>query len=163
MDYRVELAKRFMFNQFTPALHDLLQSADPHKYRQWGGNMCRQSAIFGAKILEEILPEYEWEVWDGMFSDQFRGEFVKYNHAWIYGKNKEKGKGLLVDLSRRHHERLFIETTQNKYPKNTPDYRHMKLISKEKLDYNHMIEREQEYYTGWYGTKVLSHLIKKLT
>jgi hypothetical protein len=156
-------AKDFMFGLFVPAIHKVLSTANPAAYRQWGGNTCRQSAIFGAKFLETLLPEYDWEVWDGNFSDRLEGRgFVKYNHAWNFGRNNETGRGLLVDLSRVDRERLFLPVKANKYPKNHPEYKNMKLINKVKLPHDWHIENEDEYYTMVRGTEVLNRIQKEI-
>lgn len=154
-------AKALMENLFIPALHDTLSKAAPEKYQQWGGNACRQTAIFGANLLKDLLPEYDWVVWDGNFSDMLKGKRVKYNHAWIYGIHKTEKKGLLVDLSRNHHERLFLPTKSNKYPKDNPTYKNMKLINKTKLDYQKEM-LDIEYYTSKRGTEVFDQILMKI-
>lgn len=152
------MAKNLMENLFVPTLHDILQKANPQAYKQWGGNACRQTAIFGAVILRELLPDYTWTVWDGDFSDIVRDQKVKYNHAWIHGVNKKERKGLLVDLSRLHHERLFIPVIENKYPKKHPSYEHMRLIRKEQMNIEERLN-EIEYYTEKPSNELLNILL----
>jgi hypothetical protein len=153
-----KVAKLFMENRFTPTLHNLLSTANPEAYKKWGGNACRQTAIMGVHFLKEFLPSYEWTAWDGDFSDIVGGIPRKYNHAWIHGIDKKNKRGLLVDLSRVDRERLFIPVKENKYPRNHPEYKNMKLIRKEKID----IEKnmlDQEYYTMLRGHDLLEKLI----
>lgn len=162
LNTKEQQVKIFMFNRVVPAIHKVLKDGNPNLYQQWGGNTCRQSAVFGVKFLEELLPEYDWTVWDGDFGDKIRGQHTKYNHAWIYGIHKETKKGLLVDLSRVDRERLFLPTTSNKYPKDHPEYKEMRLIQKTKLDYNQMIEDDIEYYTQLPSTEVLNNIINEV-
>lgn len=158
---RETIAKDFMFNSFIPALHDLVSEYNPHKYQEWNGNTCRQTAVFGTYFLNKLLPEYEWTAWDGDFSDIYRGHRVKYNHSWIHGLNKEDGRGLLVDLSRVDRERLFLPVKENKYPKNHLEYQNMKLIKKEKMDIEERMQ-EYEYYTSLQGDDFIRELVDRM-
>jgi hypothetical protein len=151
--------KAFMYNVFVPSLHNILKDANPQAYKQWGGNACRQTAIFGHHFLSGLLPDYEWTVWDGDFSDKLRGQRVQYNHAWNYGVDKKNNKALLVDLSRVNKERLFIPVKANKYPKNHEEYKDMKLIRKEKMDVAKRMT-EPEYYTMLDSVVLLNKLDK---
>ncbi|WNW25099.1 hypothetical protein RS399_04070 [Bacillus inaquosorum] len=155
------LTKNLMENLFVPTLHNILQKANPQAYKKWGGNACRQTAIFGAAILRHLLPEYTWTVWDGDFSDIVNGKKVKYNHAWIHGVNKKERKGLLIDLSRLYHERLFLPVTKNKYPKKHPSYQHMRLIRKKPMDIEECLN-DIEYYTGKSGHELLSIILTEM-
>lgn len=153
--------KAIMENVFVPVLHEIVSTANPVAYQRWNGNACRQTAIFGTKMLQSFLPEYQWTAWDGDFTDIVQGEKVKYNHAWIHGVNKAEGKGLLVDLSRNYHERLFIPVTSNKYPRNHPSYKHMKLIKKVKMDVEQKMT-QAEFYTNKPSDQVLSDIYLKM-
>ncbi|MCP8973128.1 hypothetical protein NMK43_08470 [Bacillus licheniformis] len=161
LNQKERMTKNLMENLFVPVLHNILQRANPQAYKQWGGNACRQTAIFGAVILRELLPEYTWTVWDGYFSDIVNGQKVKYDHAWIHGVNKKEHKGLLVDLSRIHHERLFLLVKKNKYPKKHPSYENMRLISKEKINIEESLN-ELEYYTEKPGYELLSIILTEM-
>lgn len=68
-----EAVKYYMENKFVPALHKLVSSSAPAKYEQWGGNACRQTALFGKVYLDNLLPAYTWTVWDGIFDDVIAG------------------------------------------------------------------------------------------
>lgn len=156
------LTKVFMENRFVPTLHNILSNANPEEYKRWGGNACRQTAIMGVHFLREFLPSYEWTAYDGDFSDIVQGVPRQYNHAWIHGIDKKNKRGLLVDLSRVDRERLFIPVKENKYPKNHPAYKHMKLIRKEKIDIEKQMQ-DHEYYTMLPGKELLDKLIIEST
>lgn len=140
-------AKNYMEQKFLPALHKLVSEANPSEYKKWGGNACRQTAIFGYLYMQQLLPNYQWSAWDGIFDDVVYDKPVKYNHAWLYGVDKESGRRLLVDMARLHHERLFIKVTGNRYPKDHPSYLNMVEVSREKIDVAENLATI-EYYTG---------------
>jgi hypothetical protein len=150
----IESVKDKMYSRFIPLLHYLLKAANPLLYYQWQGNCCRQTAIIGCYILDKLLPDYEWEAWDGEFDDIVYNKQVHYNHAWIYGKNKAGGKDLFVDLARQHHERIFKEVDDNKYPNDIPDYENMVETKREKLNWESFLINENEYYTGLLGIQL---------
>lgn len=157
---REKYVKQFMENDFVTALHDTFKNANPVEYQRWGGNACRQTAIFGVKFLEKLLPTYKWEAWDGDFDDVVNGKPVKYNHAWIYGIEESTGKKLLVDLSRIFHERLFLFVEHNEYPKGHPSYINMKELKRVKMDIKDCM-KDHEYYTSERSVKVLELLKTK--
>jgi hypothetical protein len=154
-----QFAKVYMEEKFVPALHKLLSEANPSEYKKWGGNACRQTAIFGTILLQTLLPEYDWSAWDGIFDDIVYDKPVRYNHAWILGKHKEGGQRLLVDLSRLHHERLFMFVDANRYPKDHPSYEHMKEVSREKINVIESL-KDIEYYTKLHAPEFLVKLNK---
>jgi len=149
---RLDLVKKQMYECFIPLLHQILRYTNPELYDKWQGNCCRQTAIFGAFILNKLLPDYEWEVWDGEFDDIVYGVSRHYNHAWIYGRPSpyRGGRGLFVDLSRQHHERLFEQTDKNEYPADNSSYMYMKETSREQLPWKDLIDDPdvREYYTN---------------
>lgn len=158
LNERELIAKEYMFEVFTPSIHELIKSKNEKEYEKWGGNCCRQSAIFGAVVLNEILPEYAWTVWDGNMDDIVGGKPVNYNHAWILGKHE--GRRLLVDLSRQYRERLFIEVKVNGYPKDHPEYVNMVIKSREQLDWKKAFDEEIEFYTQLSGEEFYKALIQ---
>lgn len=145
---REKAVKDIMFDIFIPALHKVITDRNPEEYKRWHGNCCKQTAIFGAYILKILLPDYEWTTWDGVFSDKHKGEDVRYNHAWILGKEPSTNRRLLIDLARTTKERLFREVSGNRFPKDHPEYKDMVEESRERLDWEKMIEEDDEFYTG---------------
>jgi hypothetical protein len=154
--------KEYMYSEFIPELNKIFEEKNPETYAKWGKNCCQQTAVFGAALLTEMLPDYKWEVWYGIFDDIVMGRPVQYNHAWIWGKHKNENKGLFVDLSRIFHERLFFDTTDNNYPKNHSDYQYMKEIKRIQLDWKRMIKEEIEYYTSMHSQKILSEIKNRI-
>lgn len=155
---REYLVKEYMEKVFVPILHHNLKQGNPVAYEQWNGNACRQTATFGLKFLEKLLPHYKWQAWDGIFDDFVRGRQARYNHAWIYGEGKDKN--LLVDLSRILHERLFIPVEKNEYPKGHKTYENMSLVQAEQIDIKDNM-KDAEFYTSKMSTKLLMDLKKQ--
>jgi hypothetical protein len=154
--------KFIMEEMFLPALHKLVREGNPVAYKKWGGNACRQTAFFGRELIANLLPEYKWSVWDGIFDDIVHGKPVQYNHAWIYGVSLDGSKRLLVDLARQHHERLFIEVTGNRYPKDHPSYLHMKEVRREKVDLDDWAQ-SPEFYTQLSSVQFITKLTELMT
>lgn len=150
--------KMFMESIFIPSLHEILQAKSPEKYMLYQGAACRQTATMGYFFLKDLLPDYEWEVWEANFKDKFRGKDVNYEHAWIYGKSKnKKEKDLLVDLARNYQERLFIKTNKNQYPANHPEYKDMVVLQKKRINPNRNLQII-EFYTEDKGENLLKEL-----
>jgi hypothetical protein len=108
------------------------------------------------------LSDYDWEAWDGEFDDVVYGNKVHYNHAWIYGKNKNGGDDLFVDLARQHQERIFREVKENKYPDDIPCYKDMVEVKREQIDWRSMLVHENEYYTGLLGIQLANIIWKEM-
>lgn len=155
-----ERAKLFMYNSFIGALQEILQEkGNKEKYEKWQGNCCRQTAIYGACILEQLLPQYDWKVWQGEMTDVVYGKEVEYDHAWIFGRNRDKR--LLVDLSRDYRERVFEEVKTNSYPK-TEAWKDMKILKREQLDWKKLLKEEREFYTGMTGEEIMKEISKRV-
>lgn len=150
--------KSFMESIFIPSLHEILQAKSPDKYQLYQGAACRQTATMGYFFLKELLPNYEWEVWEADFKDKVMDREVKYEHAWIYGKSKSrKEKDLFVDLARNHQERLFIKTNKNQYPANHPEYENTVILQKKRMNPNKNLQIV-EFYTEELGEKLLREI-----
>lgn len=143
-------ARQFMEERFLPALHAMLETADPQKYAAYGGNACRQTAILGMHFLNVLLPEYKWRAWEGEFDDIILGQPCQYDHAWLYGVGPGKRR-LLVDLARKVQERLFMVVTANTYPKDHPEYIHMQERKRTKIDVDQRLKQREWYTRGTAG------------
>lgn len=149
-----EIARDFIFNEFVPALHDVFRTANPDAYYAWGQNCCRQAAVFGTVYLKELLPNYKWYAYDGEFKDLINGKEVYYNHAWIFGVDREKHRRLFVDPSRKIQEQLFFVTDENKYPIDHPDYKYTVIVKSYKMNLKARL-KDLEYFTKLGARKVL--------
>jgi hypothetical protein len=158
MEKKIEEIKIFMETMFVPAMKELFKEHSPEKYEEYQGNCCRQVAVFGCHLLSNLLPDIEWNAWQGEYKDKLFGKDVTYVHAWIYGKGDKR---FLIDMARSHKENLFIETQGNRYPKDHPDYKDMIENWREKLDWRSMF-KETEYLTGLPSYKVMGLIADKV-
>lgn len=162
---REEQIKYYMENCFVPALHKVVKGyseESKRKYEMYNGNLCRQTAIFGATFLQNVLaPEYEWTVWEGDFEDKYEGKDVRYQHAWIFGKSPN-GERLLLDLSNQVKERLFIKVKVNGYPKQG-EHKHMRELGRMKLNHNEMFAgTDVEYMTQISSPQLMKLVIEEM-
>ena len=153
--------KNYMERRVIPYLDDLFKRSNPQMYEMYQGNFCRQAAIYGNLLLQELLPEYQWSSWEALFHDKLYGQETRYEHAWIFGQHKEKDRNLLIDLTRNYRERLFIYTEENRYPKDHPEYQYMEEQSRSEINIEEQIE-EQEFYTSLRAKRVIEK-IKRAT
>ena len=151
-------AKIFLIDKFVPQIRGLFRDKNPSLYEFWGTNCCRQIAVFGADYMTEMLRDYKFEVWDGIFEDEVDGHPVKYNHAWIYGINKSNGRKLFIDVARNDRVPIFNIQKNNSYDRTVEGFSKIKEISRQKLNWNRMIKTEREYYTGMSGDILISKL-----
>lgn len=149
--------KDFMVNKFFPTLTSLFQEKNPSEFKKWGGNCCRQTAVFGSYFLNKKLKDYKWEVWEGNFNHKFQDRTANYEHAWILGIHKKSGKKLFVDLSRLNYSQIFNEVKVNEYPK-TEEFKDIIPTRKYELDWKKMIREEREYYTTLTGEEFIKEL-----
>lgn len=149
--------KSYLEEEVVPFLDNLFKKSDPFKYQLYQGNACRQYAVFGSLLLTELLPTFEWEVWEGRFSDIVHEQSVQYEHAWIYGKEKRGNRKFLIDLSRNHHERLFVLVPKNRYPQNHSSYKHMNTLWKRRVVWEEYM-KDLEFYTGLETEELLTRI-----
>lgn len=159
---REELAKEFMEKRFLPSIKNIIESSAPEKFESWGGNCCRQVAIFGAYYLSNILMDYRFTVWDGVFEDVIDGRKVKYNHAWIYGISHGRERKLFIDLGRSKQENIFVEQRKNAYDKTIPGYENIVEVEREQLQWVTMIASQIEYFTGLSGNDLIDKINLKI-
>jgi hypothetical protein len=152
--------KNILEEVFVPALHHVLKTAAPEKYEKWSHNCCRQTAIFGTMLLKALLFDYEITPYEAVFEDIEDGREVTYEHAWIFAK--KNGRRLLIDMARNNREKLFVVVSSNGYPKDHPQYKDMKEISRKPLDFKHHM-RETEFYTKKPSLDVLEMIIKRMS
>lgn len=154
------LSALFVDGVYLDDMREIFKKEAPEKFEEFQGNCCRQSAVFGAYFLNRLLPEYEWTVWDGIFEDDYfsPGIMRRYNHAWIFGKHKVTGKRILADFGAVHKEQLFLAVDHNAYPRDG-EYKNLIEISRERLDWEKMIQTEVEWFTQKPSMEVINMIL----
>lgn len=139
--------RTFMVYDFNVSLKLLFNVLNPLEFRKYCYNCCRQTAIFGAAILTEKYPEYEYSIYEGTFDDKLKGNPVHYEHAFIIAKERNSQRKLLIDLSRNQEPLVFQPVTNGSYLyPNINGYENMTLVSSEKLDLNTLLNDEVTEY-----------------
>ena len=127
---------------FNPALKFILLSQGYDKFKLYGFNSCRQTAILGAGYLRKLLPDYTIHVYEGLFKED-----IEYYHAFITAE--KNGRELIIDLSRTTKKLLFDEIYPNIYPLHD-DYKDVRLISKIEYNLDDMLNTDEpEFLTGY--------------
>lgn len=141
-----EKARDIMIYLFNPVLKFIFLNTNASSFIQYGFNSCRQTAILGAFYLKFLLPDYEFNVFEGTFIEKINSKIEKYEHAYIIAS--KGNRNLIIDLSRTTKRLLFHPVFSEIYPK-TLDYREMCQISKKWINLDEMIYTDQgEFYTN---------------
>lgn len=157
----------YMVNKFNPALKLLMGYADENKFKMWGYNSCRQTAIFGSwfateKINKLNLP-YKVHAYEAIFDDVMEGTPVDYDHGYIVLESMVSSRRILVDLSRTTHSMLFHVrdyTDEDLYPTDIPEYKDIVIRKVMELPWETLIGvNEIEYMTGLPSMEVLGALM----
>ena len=147
-------ARDIMVYLFNPVLKFLLKSSNPEEFKRYGFNSCRQTAILGAGYLRNLLPDYEFNVYEGYFIENIDGAIVPYTHAFIVAKKNKRH--LVIDLSRTTKKLLFQETSSSlSYPE-IEDYDNICKVGQTKLDLDDLLNTDvPEYFTEWKPSKLM--------
>lgn len=153
-------ARDIMVNAFNPVLKFFLSQSNPEEWVRYGCNSCRQTAIFGAVYLQELLPNYEVTPYEGVFSELINGKFEEYVHGFIMAS---KGKRhLVIDISRTSKKLLFNVVQDIRYPyPQTDDYKFVRYQYSYPIDLRVNFYQSEfgEYFTGM-RPKALMNAIK---
>ena len=142
---RERMARDEMIYIFNPVLKLILAHSNPYEFEKYGFNSCRQTAIFGTAILSELLPEYNFRLYEGQFAELYNGQMITYTHAFTIGQYKDRM--LLIDLSRVSKRLLFHQIEDTLYPYED-EWKNVSLISKEELSLAEMLAPDvAEYFT----------------
>lgn len=139
--------KSYLEEEVVPFLDTLFNNSDPLKYQIYQGNACRQYAVYASALLDELLPNFIWEVWEGRMSHGDKEQSRQYEHFWIYGKESNGNRKLLIDLSRHPDNRLFTEVPKNRFPENHSFYQHLNVLWRRQLPAAERLAGK-EFYTG---------------
>lgn len=141
-----EKARDVMVYLFNPVLKFILMSSNYAEFKRYGCNSCRQTAILGAGYLKTLLPDYEFNVYEGHFVEKIDNVCTPYDHAFIVAHKNDRH--LVIDLSRTTKKLLFSETYLNIYPE-VEDYEDVVKVGQDRIDLDEMLNTDiPEYFTG---------------
>ena len=136
---------------------------NPELFLQWQGNICKQSAILGAVIIEHYLPEdyVKVEAWEGFFEHKQLGS---YNHCWNYIIHKDDPKKNIIcdftstisymDYCEHNDPTLHIQSSPNAVVKHENN---IQMIGCQEIDIESNL-KEAEFYTGAKGEDLIEEL-----
>jgi len=161
--------KKFMIEQFVPALRRVLWENE----REVGlmarhyGNCCNQTALLSCMHLSKVLPDYHWEMYEGIFRMVSKqGEILLFNHAWVYGfAMNMNNKSLFLNLAEDGERITWEAVTDNVYPYRCRHrwYAQEVLSRRRQVDWLRLSRvSEGEYYTG-FATKSLYQIVMQET
>jgi hypothetical protein len=154
--------KQWLINDVKKAVAKTCYNGNPSEFQKWQGNCCLQTSIAVNYLLTErlrLMGYKEIQSWEGQFDDIILGQQTQYNHAWVYCIHEsDRDLNLLVDVARNHKEPLVVMML---YPSH-PDYAHMRLISKERLNVTRLMKKP-EYYTGLDGRAFMTCVKRELS
>lgn len=158
----------YMVNKFNPALKLLMGYVDEDKFKAWGYNSCRQTAIFGSWFATEKINklniQYEAHAYEATFDDVMEGTPVSYEHCYIVLESLVSSRRILVDLSRTTHSMLFHVRgymDESLYPTDVPEYKDIAIKNVMELPWKTLIGiNEVEYMTGLPSMEALETLIR---
>lgn len=138
---------------FNVVLKLVLNSVHPERFKMYGYNSCRQTAVLVGQYLKEKIPNANIYAYEAEFDDTLMGHPVKYAHCYNVIDYKDKSRKILVDVSRTTEKLLWHPFSKsndfNPYPNFFEGYEDIKLLSKKELFIPEMLlMREPEYLTG---------------
>lgn len=135
-----------MIYLFNPVLKFILSSAQPEEFKRYGYNSCRQTAIFGTAIMKELLPEYNFRLYEGQFLELVDSVPTPYIHAFTVATHQDRT--LLIDISRVSKRLLFTSVTSPSLYPQTEDWKNVALIAKKELNLRELLmDAGAEYFT----------------
>jgi len=108
------VVKRYLQERAVPALLRVLVECNPSRFAEWHGSACRQVAVLSVQYLNRALPEFQWQMWEGVFSyEGTDGRMKVYDHAWVWGRGA--GWGRYVDLAHVASKRVWCQSARNQH------------------------------------------------
>ena len=147
-EYRAEFQRLVHIRNIAK---ELFRNASPVKYYMYNGNCCRQMAYICKKFLEEMIPEYNWTVYESTFICHKTKQ--EYEHAWCYGKHKSK-TGIVVDVAFDNNikDNYILESEVSKLPTDDKELENKRIVREDAyFDAN-------EFYTGLTGKELIEVL-----
>lgn len=154
-----EKVRNIMLNEFMPALRDVLMDGNRELFIKWGRNCCRQSSVLGIEVIADLLPEYQWSV----FESRYRHEEYQtiFEHAWLLGRDID-GNGLFVDISPLSRPTSFVRIGKRDLDfHNIEAYRSITELNRVKVYHEEMLD-QNEYFTNTKGSEVLSAIKNRM-
>ena len=151
----------FLMYDFNISLKSMLMKYNFKEFDKWFFNSCRQTAIFGALVLNLYYPDYSYRAYEGSFTDTLFGEPVRYQHCFIVATHKEINRNILIDMARTTNPLVFEPIDDNHFYPDVDNYKDLKMLSCFEIPYEDLlVSPVKEYMTGLTTIEFLSELVE---
>lgn len=151
-----------IINLFNPVLKFILAKTGYDRFKKYGFNSCRQTAIMVASYLNIIMPDYKHEVFEGNFVDiEPDKSKLEYIHAYVISSKNDRR--ILIDVSRVHRKLLFHLITDEKIYPFIDGYKNTTLLSSKNMNLYEAMNIVKYEYISKMNPKDLFNQILLLT
>lgn len=152
--------RNFLMYDFNISLKSMLLKYNHKEFDKYFFNSCRQTAVFGALVLNLYYPDYGYRAYEATFSDTLFGKPVKYEHCFIIATNKELNKrNILIDMARTTNPLVFEPIDDNHFYPDVDNYKDLKMLSCVEIPYEDLlVSPVKEYMTGLTTIEFLGEL-----
>jgi hypothetical protein len=141
--------RNFLMYDFNISLKSMLIKYNFEMLDMYYFNTCRQTAVFGALVLNKFYPEYTYEAYEAKFDDTLLGRPVQYEHCFIIAEHKEIPRRILIDMARTTNPLVFEPVDENHFYPDIEAYKDLKMLSYEEIPYNQVFDLNiTEFLTG---------------
>ncbi len=154
--------RKFLMYDFNLSLKSMLLKYNYQEFDKYFFNSCRQTAIFGALVLNLKYPNYYYGAYEATFDDTLFGNPVRYQHCFIVATHKElTDRHILIDMARTTNPLVFEPIDENHFYPNVDNYKDLKMLSCVEIPYNDLLfSPVREYMTGLTTSEFLCELLK---
>lgn len=141
--------RNFLMYDFNISLKSILIKYNFEMLDTYFFNSCRQTAVFGALVLNKFFPEYTYKAYEAKFNDTLFNEPVTYDHCFIIAKHKEINRSILIDMARTTNPLVFEPINENHFYPEIEEYKDLEILSCIEIPYNDVYNLNVvEFLTG---------------
>ena len=154
--------RNFLMYDFNISLKSMLLKYNYQEFDKYFFNSCRQTAVFGALVLNSKYPNYDYGAYEATFDDTLFGNPVRYQHCFIIATHKELiDRHILIDMARTTNPLVFEPIDENHFYPNVDNYKDLKMLSCVEIPYDDLLSSPiREYMTGLTTLEFLCELLE---
>lgn len=146
-DAQERYAYNLLKNIILPTLDDYVKSKNPTAYEAYHGNMCRHASLIACHTLKNVLPDWEWNMYEITYSASIYNESYTCTHAFVVGERGNEYRA--VDMWDTLSIQLYAPIESVRYPFEYDEIeKNRKIISMEKASYADMCTLNDEILLG---------------
>ena len=152
--------RNFLMYDFNISLKSMLMKYNFKELDKWFFNSCRQTAVFGALVLNLKYPDYGYRAYEATFNDTLFGKPVTYQHCFIIATHRELKRNILIDMARTTNPLVFEPISDTHFYPNVDNYKDLEMLSCVEIPYEDLlVSPVREYMTGL-TTEFLGELLE---